>query len=193
MDVFTKHACIKPFLKKKKKDKTVLNAFIEIVNESNRKPNKLWVDQGREFYSKLTHEWLDNNDILMYSIHSEGKSVMAERFIKTLKVKIFKKITADNSKFHLSYLNKLVYQYSNTYHHSNNKKPINAHYSALNEKIKMNPKAPKFKINDRVRITKYRNVFSKGYTENCSREILGQIKLKCERRKKDVFMKKNYC
>ena len=48
---------------KGKKGKTVLNAFIEIVNESNHKPNKLWVDQGREFYNKLMHEWLGNNDI----------------------------------------------------------------------------------------------------------------------------------
>ena len=46
------------------------------------------VDQGREFYNKLMEEWLDNNDILMYSSHNEGKSVIAERFIKTLKAKI---------------------------------------------------------------------------------------------------------
>ena len=50
-----------------KKVKTVLNAFIEIVNESNRKPNKLWADQGREFYNKLMQEWFDNNDVSMYS------------------------------------------------------------------------------------------------------------------------------
>ena len=74
---------------KDKKGKTVLNAFIEIVNESNRKPNKLWVDQGREFYKKLMQEWLDNNDILLYSTHNEGKSVIAERFIKTLKSKLY--------------------------------------------------------------------------------------------------------
>ena len=48
---------------KDKKSKTVVNAFMEIVNESNCKPNKLWVDQGREFYNKLIKEWLDNNDI----------------------------------------------------------------------------------------------------------------------------------
>ena len=48
-----------------KKGETVLNAFIEIVNESNRKPNKLCIDQGREFYNKLMQEWLDSNDILM--------------------------------------------------------------------------------------------------------------------------------
>ena len=73
------------------KGKTVLNAFIEIVNESNHKPNKLWVDQGREFYNKLIQEWLDINDVLMYSTHNEGKSVIAERFIKTLKAKIYKR------------------------------------------------------------------------------------------------------
>ena len=68
---------------KTKTGKTVINDFIEIVNESNRKPNKLWVDQGRQFYNKLMQEWLDNNDILLYSTHNEGTSVIAERFIKT--------------------------------------------------------------------------------------------------------------
>ena len=65
--------------------RTVLNAFIEIVNESNRQPNKLWVDQGRELYNKLMQERLDNNDILIYS------TSLAERFIKTLEDKIYKK------------------------------------------------------------------------------------------------------
>ena len=64
IDVFTKYAWVKPL--KDKKGKTVLSAFIEIVNESNRKPSKLWVDQGRESYNKLMQEWLDNNDISMY-------------------------------------------------------------------------------------------------------------------------------
>ena len=89
IDVFTKYAWVK--LLKDKKGKTSLNAFIKIVNESNRKPSKLWVDQGRKFYNKLMQEWLDNNDILIYSTHNEGKSVIAERFIKTLKSKIYKK------------------------------------------------------------------------------------------------------
>ena len=68
-------------------------------------------------------------------------------------------------------MNKLVDQYNNTYHHSINKKPFNDDYSALTEKIETNLKAPKFKVNGRVRITKYKNVFSKGYTENWSIEI----------------------
>ena len=63
IDVFTKYAWVKPL--KDKAGKTVLDDFIEIVNESNRKPKKLWVDQGREFCNKLMQEWLDNNDTLM--------------------------------------------------------------------------------------------------------------------------------
>ena len=62
---------------------------MEIVNESNRKPKKLWVGQGREFSNIIMQIWLDNNVILMYSTHNEGKSVIAERFIKTVKAKIY--------------------------------------------------------------------------------------------------------
>ena len=69
-------------------------------------------------------------------------------------------MTANDSKSYLSYLNKLVDQYNNTYHHSINKKYTNADYSVLTEKIETNPKAAKFKVNDRIRIIKYTNIFS---------------------------------
>ena len=78
---------------------------------------------------------------------------------------------ANDSKSYLCYLNKLVDLYSNTYFHSINKKPINADYSALTEEFETNPKGPEFKVNDKVRITKYKDTFSKGYTEQWSREI----------------------
>ena len=80
-------------------------------------------------------------------------------------------MTASDSKSYLLYLSKLVDQCNNTYHHSSNEKPVNAHYPALTEKIQTNLKAPKFKINDRVRITKYKIIFSKCYTRNWSREM----------------------
>ena len=82
IDVFTKYGLN---LQKIKRGKPVLNAFIEIAIESNCKPNKSCVNQGMEFYNKLMQEWLENNHILMYSSKNEGKSVIAERFIKTLK------------------------------------------------------------------------------------------------------------
>ena len=82
IDVFTKYAWVTPL--KDKKGKTVLNVFIEIVNESNRKPNELWIVQGKEIYNRLMLKWLGNNDILMYSKHNEDKSIIAEKlkFIK---------------------------------------------------------------------------------------------------------------
>ena len=75
-------------------------------------------------------------------------------------------MAANDSKSYFHYLNKLVDQYNDTYHHSINKKPINADYSALTKKIETKYKAPRFQVNNRVKIIKYKNIFSKGYTEN---------------------------
>ena len=97
----------------------------------------------------------------MYSTHNEGKTVVAERFIRTLNVKIYKKKTANHSKFYLGCLIKLVNEYNNTYHHSVGKKPIHAaDYSPLTEKIEWSHKASKLNVSDRVRISKCRNIFS---------------------------------
>ena len=80
-------------------------------------------------------------------------------------------MTANDRKSSLPYLNKLVDQHNNIYQNSINKNPINADYSALTEKSETSFKVPKFKVNDRVRSTNHKNIFSKGYTENWSREI----------------------
>ena len=79
-------------------------------------------------------EWLHNNDILMYSTYNEGKSVIAEIFLKTLKYWICKEMAANDSKSYFTYLHKLVDQYNNIYHHPINKKPIDADYSFLTKK-----------------------------------------------------------
>ena len=70
IDAFTKYVGVKPL---KNKKQTVLNGFVGIVNESKPKPNKLWVDQEKEFYNNLMQKWLDDNDIVMHSTHNEGK------------------------------------------------------------------------------------------------------------------------
>ena len=80
-------------------------------------------------------------------------------------------MATNDSKYYLPYFNNLVDQCNNTYHHSINKTPINADCSALTEKIETNPKSPKYKVNYRVRVTKYKNIFRKGYTENWSRKV----------------------
>ena len=68
--------------------------FKKFLHESNRKPNKIWVDKGSEFYNKSMKSRLEKNDIEMYSTHNEGKSVAAERFIRTLKNNIYKYMTS---------------------------------------------------------------------------------------------------
>ena len=90
----------------------------------------------------------------MYLTHNEGQSVSDERFIKTLKTKTYKQMTATNSKSCLSYLNKLVDQYNNSYNLSIDKNSINADYSGFTEELETNHKISKFKVIDRVKITK---------------------------------------
>ena len=80
IDIFSKYAWLVPL--KDKKVITITNAFQKILDDSNRKPNKIWVDQGSKFYNSYFKKWLKDNDIEMYSIHNEGKSVVAERFIR---------------------------------------------------------------------------------------------------------------
>ena len=83
MDLYNKYAFVVPL--KDKKGISIVNAFNEIIKQSNRKPNKIWVDEGGEFYNHVFKKSLSDNDIIMYSTYNEGKSVVAERFIRTLK------------------------------------------------------------------------------------------------------------
>ena len=82
IDIFSKYAWVVPL--KDKKGVSIVDAFQKILKESNRKPNKICVDKGSEFYNNYFKKWFEDNDFEMYSIHNEGKSVVAERFIRTL-------------------------------------------------------------------------------------------------------------
>ena len=92
IDLHSKYAFV--IRLKDKKGISIVNAFDKIIKQSNRKPNKIWVDQGGEFYNNVFKKWLSDNDIIMYSTYNEGKSVVAERFIRTLKNKLYKHMTA---------------------------------------------------------------------------------------------------
>ena len=83
IDLFSKDAFVVAL--KDKKGISIVNAFNKLIQQSNRKPNKIWVDQGSEFYNRFFKKWLSGNDIIMYSTFREGKSVVAEIFIRTLK------------------------------------------------------------------------------------------------------------
>ena len=90
IDLFSKYAWVIPL--KDKKGTSIVNAFKKIISEG-RKPNKIWVDQGSEFYNNSFKDFLKINNTEMYSTYNEGKSVVAERFLRTLKNKIFKRMT----------------------------------------------------------------------------------------------------
>ena len=83
IEIFSKYTWVVPL--KHKKDVSIVYAFQKILDDLDRKPNKIWADKGSEFYNNSFKKWLKDNDIEMYSIHNEGKSVAAERFIRTLK------------------------------------------------------------------------------------------------------------
>ena len=94
---------------------TITNAFQTILDESNRKPNKIWVDKGSELYNKAMKSWLQDNGIEMYSTHNEGKSTAAEGFIRTLKNKMSEYTTSESKKMYIDKLDDTVKKYNNTY------------------------------------------------------------------------------
>ena len=114
IDIFSKYAWVVPL--KDKKGVSIARAFQSILKQSNRKPNKIWVDKGSEFYNASFKKWLQDNDIVMYSTNKEGKTVVAERFIRTLKSKIYKYMTSISKNVYIDKLGDIVDEYNNTYH-----------------------------------------------------------------------------
>ena len=105
-DVFSKYAWLIPV--KDKKGITITKAFQKILKESNRKLNKIWVDKSSEFYNRTVKSWLQDNDIEMYSTHNEGKSVVAERFIRTHENKIYKYMTSVSKNKYIDKLDDII-------------------------------------------------------------------------------------
>ena len=108
----------------------------------------------------------------MYSIHNERKSVVAERFIRTLKTKIYKYMTSILKNVYIDKLVDVVNEYNNTYHRTIRMKPADVKDNTYIDSSKeINNKDPKFNVGDHVRILKYKNIFAKGYTRNWSEEV----------------------
>ena len=102
----------------------IVNAFQKNLKQSNRKPNKIWVDKGCEFYNSSFKKWLQGNDVVMYSTHNEGKSVVAERFIRTLKNKIYKYMISISKNVYIDEIDDIVNEYNNPYHRTIKMKPV---------------------------------------------------------------------
>ena len=122
IDLYSKYAFVFPL--KDKKGISIVNGFNKIIKQSNRKSNKIWVDHGGEFYNNVFKKWLSSNDIIMYSTFNEGKSVVAERFIRTLKNKLYKPMTATGKNVYYDVLDDVVNEYNNTKHSTIKMKPI---------------------------------------------------------------------
>ena len=107
-----------------KKGITITDAFQKILDESNCKPKKILVDKGSEFYNRSTKSWLEKSEIEMYSTNNEGKFVIAEKFIRTLKNKIHKYMTSVSKNVYIDKLDNIVNKYNNAYHSTIKMKPL---------------------------------------------------------------------
>ena len=174
IDIFSKYAWVIPL--KDQKSISIVNAFQKILDKSERKPNKIWVDKGSELYNNSFKKWLQDNDIEMYSIHNEGKSVVAERFIRTLKNKIYKYMTLISKNVYIDKLNDIVDEYNNTYHRTIKMKPVDVKdntYIAFEKEVNN-------KVVDFVRISKYKNILPKDIHQIGLKKFLLLVELKIQ-------------
>ena len=176
IDMFSKYAWVVPL--KDKKGVSNVNAFQKILKEYDGKPNKIWVDKGSEFYNNSFKRWL-KNDIEMYSIYNKGKSAVSERFIRTLKTKIYKCTTSMSKNMYIDKLDDIVNEYNNTSNRTIKMKSVDVKDNTyIDSNKEVNDKDPEFEVIDHVRISKYKNIFAKGYTLNWSEEVFVIKKVK---------------
>ena len=116
-------------------------------------------------------KWLSDNDINMYSTYNEGKSVVTERFIRKLKNKLYKYMTATGKNVYYDVLDDVVNKYNNTKHSTIKMKPIDVKNNRRVYIDEHDKKDSKFEVGDRVRISRYKNIFAKGYAPYWSSEI----------------------
>ena len=168
IDLYSKYAWVVPI--KDKKGETLVAAFQKIL-KSGRKPNKIWVDRGSEFYNVKMDKFLENNNIVRYSTFNEGKSVVAERFIRTIKEKIYRHMSSVSKNVYIDALPAIVEKYNNTYHRTIKMKPSEVTPGSVDYSTGENKRPPKFKVGDNVRISKYKSIFTKGYMPNWTEEV----------------------
>ena len=144
IDIFSKHAWVVPL--KDKKEITIIYGFQKIWKEYNRKSNKIWLDKGSEFCKSSFKDCLKDNEIEMYFMHNEGRSVVVERFIKTLKTKIYKHMKSISKNAYIDKLDDIANEYNNTYHRTIKMKPVNVKDNAyIGANKKVNDKEPNLK------------------------------------------------
>ena len=169
IDVFSKNG----YLIKDKTGKSVASALKTIFKE--RKPEKMWVDKGKEFYNKDVKQLIE-----LYSTENEEKSSVVERLIRTMKEKMWNYFTDNNTNRYVDILPDLVEDYNNTKHSSSKMTPVEASKkkneltvwrNLYPEHLEIRDIKPKFSIGDKVRISKKKKTFEKGYTTRWTEKI----------------------
>lgn len=178
IDVFSKYGWIVPL--KDKTGSSVAGALRKIFESSGRKPEKLWVDKGKEFYNKDVQKLIE-----IYSTENEEKSCVIERWNRTMKEKMFKYFSANSTRKYIDIIDALVDQYNNTKHSSIKMTPVEASLKKNETTVWRNlygvgtisSDSPKFSIGDRVRISKKKKTFEKGYTPRWTEEVFTVVKI----------------
>ena len=173
IDIFSKYAWVIPI--KNKSSKSIVEAFQKIFED--RIPLKIQTDKGKEFINKDLKQYFKEKNVTLYTINSDMKACIIERFNRTLKEKMWRYFSHKNSHEYLDILDNLVYSYNNTYHRSIKTKPTsvkkkneqkiwNTLYDDEDSTINI-----RYKIQVKVRIVKNKTLFSKGYYPNWTREL----------------------
>ncbi len=179
IDVFSKFAWIR--LLKNKKSATVLEAIKSIMEK--RKPKRVQTDEGLEFFNKDCKDFMTKHNIKLYFTRSEMKAAIIERFNRTLKEKIWRHFTLNKTNKYIDVIDDLVFSYNKSYHRSikmtpsevktSNSDQVFLNLYGFDKRLDSNvsKSEKKFNIGDTVRISKYKPLFEKGYTNNWSKEI----------------------
>ena len=181
IDIFSKFAWAIPI--KKKTGEEILKAFNIIFKY--RRPKKIHTDKGLEFINKPTQNLFQKLGIHWFTTENETKAQVVERFNRTLKSKMYKYFTANNTKTWIDIIHDLIFNYNNSYHRSIKMTPVEASleknsksvYDSLFPNKKIGKLKGKFKVGDRVRISKKRKDFTKGYLPNFTEEIFVILKV----------------
>ena len=185
IDVFSKHAWVRPLPSKRAVD--VAKAFGDILSEG-RIPDKLQTDAGKEFYNKIFQRLMERHNVKHFSTSNETKASIVERFNRTLKTRMWRYLTAANSKRYVDKLQDKVHAYNHSYHRSIKMTPVSVDKN--NEKTVFNTlykttQEPmvvfRYDVGDTVRISKARATFRKGYEQTFTDEyfVISQRIARC--------------
>lgn len=173
IDIFSRYAYARPL--KTKTGPDVASALREIFTESA--PKYLQTDQGKEFYNQHVQSMLKEFNIELFSVYSDKKAAIVERFQRTLQDRMYRAFTYQRNYKWLDILPQLIESYNHSYHRSIKTMPATINESnetkvwfSQYKKVEKNP-SPKYEVGDSVRIPKHKTIFTKGYIEKWTDEI----------------------